>query len=176
MRMQAAAFVVVALLAACSPPAAQAPANQDSAAEAPAAPGAAPGSIQPGQYRTTVTILGMEIPGVKTAQINMRPTTTEDCVTSSDVAELTRGSMVDADEGETCTQNAMSAANGHIQGSATCQSEGGARTMTMNGSYTQTHVDLDVTATGSMPGGQGQMSQHIRVVTDRIGECTSGTN
>ena len=174
MRVHLAAFATAALLAACSPPA-QAPAQSEASGAAAPTGGASAASIQPGQYRTTVSILEMNIPGVKTSTMHMQPTTTEDCVTSSDVSELTRGSLVDADEGETCTQNTMTAANGHIQGSATCQSEGGSRTMTMNGNYTSTHVDMDVTATGSMPGGAGQMSQHIRVVTDRIGACTTGT-
>lgn len=173
MRIPVAIVAMASLMAACSPPA-QAPA----ASEAPAAAstsGASVAQIQPGQYRTTVTIVAMNIPGIKTATINAQPTTSEDCVTSDDVAELTNGSLLDADEGETCTRNGMTAAGGHIEGSATCTGPGGQRSMHMTGSYTPTHVDMDVTATGAMPGGQGDMSQHIRVVTDRIGACTTGT-
>lgn len=174
MRVQVAALVITAFLAACSPPA-QAPAGSEEAGNAVSSTGGSPASIQPGQYRTTVSILEMNIPGIKTTTINAQPTTSEDCVTSDDVAELTNGSLLDADEGESCTRNNMTAANGHIEGSATCTGSGGQRSMHMTGSYTSTHVDMDVTATGQAPGGAGEMSQHIRVVTDRIGACTTGT-
>ena len=156
-------------MAACSPPA-QAPGS-----DAGGSGGAAmTDSIQPGQYRTTVTMLEMNIPGVSSTNINMEPTTTEDCVTSSDVADFTSGSMVDADSGESCTQSSMSTGGGRIQGQATCTGEHGARTMQINGTYTSNHVEMEISSTSDMPGGAGQMSQRMRIVTDRIGECPAG--
>lgn len=153
-------------LAACSPPA-QAPG-------ADAGGGAMVSSIEPGQYRTTVTMLEMTIPGVDSTNINMQPTTTEDCVTTSDVNEFTQGSMVNADSGETCTQNSMNSSGGRIQGEATCTGENGTRTMQINGSYTSNHVEMEINSTNDMPGGAGQMTQRMRIVTDRIGECAAG--
>jgi hypothetical protein len=153
------------ILAACSPPAQQ---------NANTAPGAAAGGIQPGQYRTTVTMLEMNIPGVPAQNINMQPITTEDCVTSSDVAEFTQGSMVNADSGETCTQSSMNTAGGRIQGQSSCTGPYGARTMQINGSYTANHVEMEINSTSDMPGGGGQMSQRMRIVTERLGECPAG--
>jgi hypothetical protein len=158
-------------LAACSPPA-QAPSSDAGGGGAGA--GAMADSIQPGQYRTTVTMLEMNIPGVNSSTINMDPTTTEDCVTSSDVADFTRGSLVDADSGESCTQNNMSTGGGHIQGQATCTGEYGSRTMQINGTYTADHVEMEMNSTATMP--NGQMTQRMRIVTDRIGECPAGAD
>jgi hypothetical protein len=116
----------------------------------------------------------MEIPGVKQSTINMEPTTTEDCVTSSDIGDFTRGSMIDADEGESCTENGVNTAGGHIEGTASCQGPNGARTMHMSGTYSSNHVDMNVEISGQLNG--GTMTQRVHMVTDRIGECTQGTN
>jgi len=154
------------ILAACSPP------SQQQSGPAPGATAA--GSLQPGQYRTVVTMLEMNMPGMSGQNINMSPMTTEDCVTTADIAEFTQGNMVDANSGETCTQSSMNTAGGRIQGQATCTGPYGARTMQINGSYTANHVEMEITSTGDMPGGGGQMTQRMRMVTDRIGECPAG--
>lgn len=160
------------ILAACSPPA-----QQQGEGKSAAPPGATAASgIQPGQYRSTVTMLEMNIPGIKSSAINMAPTTTEDCVTSSDIADFTRGSMVQADFGETCTQSNVDTAGGHIPGEASCTGPNGARTMQINGSYTSNHVQMDINSTSDMPGGAGQTSQRLRIETDRIGECPAGSD
>ncbi|HVV32274.1 MAG TPA: DUF3617 family protein [Vitreimonas sp.] len=163
-----------ALLAACSPPASTTNAN-GATASAPAAAGGAATSIRPGQYRTTVTIVSMSIPGVPQSQLQAmqaQPQTDEDCVTSGDISDLARKSLIDADEGETCTDNHMNAANGRIEGAANCtNADGDTHSMHITGGYTPTHMDMDVTMTGQSAA--GQMSQHIRMVTDRIGECVA---
>jgi hypothetical protein len=171
MRIRTLAVVgLTCALASCSPPAAQAPGADAGGGAAMA------NSLQPGQYRTTVTMLEMSIPGVKSTNINMDPVTTEDCVTSSDVADFTSGNMANADAGESCTQNNMSSSGGRIQGEATCTGEYGARTMQMSGTYTSNHVDMEIASTSDMPGGGGQMTQRMRIVTDRIGECPAGAD
>jgi hypothetical protein len=130
--------------------------------------------MQPGQYRTTVTMLEMTMPGIDSTSINMAPTTTEECVTTSDINEFTQGGMVDADSGETCTQNTMNSSGGRIQGEVSCTGENGERTMQIDGSYTANHVEMEITSTSAMPGGAGQMTQRMRMVTDRVGECPAG--
>jgi hypothetical protein len=159
---------LVCIVAACSPPA-QAPGDNTGAGGA-----AMSSSLQPGLYRTTVTMLEMNIPGVPAQSINMQPTTHEECVTTSDVNEFTSGSMVDADSGETCTQNSMSTGGGHIQGEAVCTGPNGARTMQINGSYTSNHVEMEISSASDMPGGGGQMTQRMSIVTDRVGDCPAG--
>ena len=157
-------------MSSCSQPA-QAPGSDNNAGGGGAAMA---NSIQPGQYRTTVTMLEMNIPGVSSTNINMEPTTSEDCVTSSDVADFTSGSMVDADSGETCTQSSMQTGGGRIQGEASCTGEYGTRTMQINGTYTSNHVEMDISSTATVP--NGQMTQRMRIETDRIGECPAGAD
>ena len=157
------------VLAACSPPA-QAPASQSADAGGGAAMANA---IQPGQYRTTVTVLEMNVPGVSSQNIDMDPTTTTDCVTTSDVSDFASGSLFDADNGESCTQNSMNTGGGRIQGQATCTGQYGARTMQIEGTYSSNHVEMEISGTSEIPG-MGQMTQRMRLVSERIGECPAG--
>src|SRR6185312_6213264 len=98
-------FASACLLAACSPPAQQQSANN---ANAPSAGGSSQvnpvgTALQPGQYRTTVTIVSMNMPGLPAGmaeKMRAQPNVTEDCVTSDDVAELTRKSLVNEDSGQ----------------------------------------------------------------------------
>lgn len=169
--------VASCLLAACSPPAAP---SGDASTEASAARAGDTiiSGIQPGQYRTTVTITSMEMPGLPpdaAAKMQGHPNVSEDCVTTSDIAELTRQSLVDADEGQTCTENNITSANGRIQGSATCRNQdGGAYTMQVEGTYGANHIVMNMHMSGDTPG--GRMNQSASIVTDRIGECAAGAN
>jgi hypothetical protein len=177
MTIRALLFASACVLAACSPPASQTSAN-GSASTAPAAPGASVGAaLQPGQYRTTVTIVSMNMPGMPASavqQMQAHPTVTEDCMTTDDVAELTRKSLVNEESGQHCTENSINSANGHIQGTATCNSgEGGSYTMQMNGTYGSNHVDMTMNMSGQTP--MGPMTQQMHMVTDRIGECPAGS-
>jgi len=156
------------ILAACSPPAQQGQSGGPASA-------AAAGGIQPGQYRTTVTLLEMNIPGVPAQSINMAPTITEDCVTSSDIAEFTEGNMVNADSGETCTQSSMNTAGGRIQGEASCTGPNGTRTMQLSGTYSANRVDMEISSSSQMPGAEAG-TMRMRMSSERIGECAAGTD
>jgi hypothetical protein len=170
-------FVSACALAACSPPASQTastPASSTSASGGAANPVGT--ALQPGQYRTTVTIVSMNMPGMPAGvaeKMQGRPNVTEDCVTSDDVAELTRKSLVNEEEGQHCTENSITSANGRIQGTATCRNDdGGTYTMQMNGTYGSNHVDMTMNMSGQTP--MGPMTQQMHMVTDRIGECPAG--
>lgn len=164
-------------LVACSPPAATNGQQSAATTSAPAAPspGGGPTGIQPGQYRTVVTIVSAAIPGVPATQLRAmqsQPMTDESCVTSSDINELARKSLIDADEGENCSDNHMTAVNGRLEGAATCtNADGDTHTMQVTGSYTSTHIEMDATMSGQTPA--GPMTQHVRMVTDRIGACAN---
>lgn len=161
------AATLACILAACSPPAQQ---QAENGASAPAAAG---GGIQPGLYRTTVTMLEMNIPGVQSSNINMAPTTSEECVTSSDIAEFTQGNMVDADSGETCTQSSMNTGGGRIQGEASCTGPNGTRTMQLAGAYSSNRVDMEISSTQDMPGA-GATTMRMSIASERIGDCPAG--
>ena len=165
-------------LAACSPPAPQSSdvkGNAPPAASAPEVGGNV--SIQPGQYRTTVTILSITMPGLPPGaaeRMKAHPHVTEDCVTSNDVNEMMRHSLVDEDEGRTCSENHITTANGHMDGTATCRNEDGStNAMQISGSYGSSHVEMNMTMSGQLP--SGPMSQQIHMVSDRIGACAAGT-
>ena len=66
----------------------------------------------------------------------------------------------------------MTAAGGHIEGAASCtNADGDTHTMQVTGSYTSTHLEMDATMSGQTPA--GPMSQHVHMVTDRIGVCAA---
>jgi Protein of unknown function (DUF3617) len=177
MKLRALLCASACALAACSPPASQNNTGNGGAG-APTPPPAASvaSALQPGQYRTTVTIVSMDMPGMPAnmvQQMRARPNVTEDCMTSDDVAELTRKSLVNEDSGQHCTENNVSAANGHIEGTATCSGpEGGSFTMHMNGNYAANHVEMDMDMSGQTP--MGPMTQRMHMVSERIGVCSEG--
>jgi hypothetical protein len=158
---------------ACSP-AATTPANP--ARPAPHAATANANSLEPGQYRTTVTILAISIPGLTPAQVlqmQAQPMLDAECVTHSDLNDLTRKSLIEAEDGETCAENHMNAAAGRIEGAATCtNSDGDTRTTHLSGNFTATHFDMDAVMTGQTA--RGSESQHLRMTGDRIGDCPPG--
>jgi hypothetical protein len=162
-------------LAACAPPTTPTP---QTPAHAPvSAPAVTPGAgvIQPGQYRTVVTIVSVVSPGLTSAQIEQmqaEPMSNEQCITNSDLNDFTRQSLIETGEGESCAENRMNAADGRIEGAATCtNADGDTRTMRVTGSFTKTHVDMDASMTGQTR--RGPESQHVRMSADRIGNCPS---
>src|SRR5690349_1652052 len=115
----------------------------------------------------------MNMPGMPAGmaeKMRSAPHVSEDCVTSEDVAEMTRKSLVNEDSDQHCTENSITSANGRIDGTATCTAgEGGSYTMQMHGTYGSNHVEMDMTMSGQTP--MGPMQQQMHMVTDRIGEC-----
>lgn len=179
MTLRALLLAAACTLAACSPPASQSnDASKAGSAATPSTAGPPVQAIQPGQYRTTVTIMSINMPGMPASvveKMRAQPNVSEDCVTSDDIGELTRKSLVDADEGQTCSENRITSANGRIEGTATCRNEdGGAYTMQVNGTYGANHVVMDMNMSGQTP--MGPISQQMHMVTDRIGECPAGSN
>lgn len=126
-------------------------------------------SIQPGLYRTTVTFLEFGVPGAGSDNLNMAPETSENCVTSSDISQFVGDSQVSFNPGETCTQNRMSSDRGRIEIEETCAREAGVSTLRISGTYTNNHIDMEIASTGETP--DGRMTQRMRMVSDRVGEC-----
>lgn len=161
-----------AALLACSPPASQTPGETAENADAPAI-GA--NQMQPGQYRTTVTILEMNMPGVPAgamAAAQSRPFTTEYCVEASDINDINMRNMNNGENGMSCTPVRTNSAGGHIDNEATCTGPMGTMNMHMVGTYTPTRVEMENTVTTQMA--QGTMTQRSQMVTERIGDCPAG--
>lgn len=168
------AGLAAALIASCSPPASQAPG--ENADNAPAAGGpAGMGQMQPGQYRTTVTMLEMNMPGVPAAamaQMQGQPITTEYCVTAGDVADVSMRDIRNGQNGMDCTDIRTNSSGGRIDNQATCTTPMGAMTMHMVGTYTTTRTEIETTSSTETP--QGTMTQRSQMVSERIGDCPAG--
>lgn len=161
---------LTALVLGCSPPASEAPGES-------AAPPASMAQMQPGQYRTTMTILDISMPGVPAgAMANMQtaPIVTEHCVTATDIADYTAPDLTQGQNGMTCTAVRSNSVGGHIDNEATCTGPTGTTTMHMVGTYTPTRVDMEMTSTTQMPNNAGAMTQRMQMVNERIGECPAG--
>jgi hypothetical protein len=175
MRTVLLAGLTAALMAACSPPASQAPGESADNAGGAGAP-AGMGQMQPGQYRTTVTMLEMNMPGVPAgamAQMQGNPVTTEYCVTAGDVADVSMRDIRNGQNGMNCTDVRTNSSGGHIDNEATCTTPVGTMTMHMVGTYTTTRTEIETTSTTQMA--QGEMTQRSRMVSERIGDCPAGT-
>jgi hypothetical protein len=154
-------------LLACSPPASQAPEQNNAPLGA--------NQMQPGQYRTTVTMLDMSMPGVPAAamaQMQSRPVTTEYCVEASDIADMAAYNMNNPESGMSCTNVRTNSVGGHIDNEVTCTGPMGTMNTHMIGTYTPTRVEMETTSTTQMP--QGAMTQRAQIVTERIGDCPAG--
>jgi hypothetical protein len=167
--------LALALAWGCSQPAAPAGGKADGAADAAKAGAQAAISIRPGLWRTVTTVADVTMPNAPpgmAAQMKGQPTTEESCVTSADVSEFTRKGLVKEDGGQTCSQNTMTSVGGRIEGDSSCQFQGGSSTMHITGTYGAENIDMNVSIATSTPG--GAMSQTVRVVSQRIGDCPPG--
>jgi hypothetical protein len=163
-------FLAVLALAACSPPA-KPPAAGDKPA-APAAP-AFVDKIEPGEWRTTITISDFNAPGLPPGMAKQMaaagPTVVTDCVTSADVAEFGRKAV---SVNEKCTRNDVTFAGGRIAGEMVCTEGGGSVKSTYAGTYNATRMDMAASVESDM-GGAGKMTSKVAIVSERLGACKS---
>jgi Protein of unknown function (DUF3617) len=147
---------------------------QPNTASAPSTRLAAAGGIQTGAYHTVWTITSLTGLPPATAQAMMsQPAVVDDCNATTDINALVQQAL--AENGDmTCTQNHGTAAGGAIHGAATCRNDddGTSGALTFAGSYSDTHVaiDGDLSVTGTP---FGPVQEHVRMVSDRTGACTS---
>lgn len=119
-------------------------------------------SMAPGQYRTTVTFAagstGADAPIMSTEQ----------CVTSADIADLVNDS-IDAGDAS-CSENTINTANGRIDGRVVCLDASGApRTMEISGAYANNRADMDLAITDLIDG--AAVTRQGRVLIERVGDC-----
>ena len=168
MRVLTASLVVLVTLAACSPAADK----KNAAPAAAAAPSAGADLMRPGQWRTTMTITAMDIPGLPpaaAAKMKARPISSEECVTSKDMDEyLNKRAKPDPDA--KCSVNEMTHSGGHIEGRSTCDDgDGKSHSVHMTGTYNADHVDMTVNVEGQ--GARGAVNQTMSLSAERIGDC-----
>ncbi|HZF44723.1 MAG TPA: DUF3617 domain-containing protein [Sphingomonadaceae bacterium] len=135
---------------------------------------------QPGEYKQTVQILEMSIPGMPAAmaaqmkQAMPSDMTLTDCLTPEESKEalkqLTERGM---SKDNNCTYEKFAVSGNKIDAVMKCDGERGASgTFTLSGSFNSTGSDMTVEGDQvipDMPGGKMHMKMHM--VSERIGEC-----
>jgi Protein of unknown function (DUF3617) len=123
--------------------------------------------IQPGQWRTSDTVIEMTNPALSPemiAQRKAKPAVVEYCVRSDDLREL----LVGKDKLGLC-DGSVSFDSGRISIARTCTTGLGKSTRKIEGTYTATKTDTMREAKMDTP--NGPMSSKTHVVSERIGEC-----
>lgn len=127
---------------------------------------------EPGQYRATITMTGMDIPGMPAGMEGHgagASTTTEYCLTKDDVAEGFEEMMKRGQNGE-CSYESFDLTGGKMDAVMVCKTADGDARMTMSGTATPTTSDFNATMAMTVPEmGEGTMS--FAAKHERIGDC-----
>lgn len=173
-----AAFIACTLLlAACnSDPEVRAEnASAQEVAEKVEAAGGSDSFVNPGQWRSTVTIEEMTMPGMppevaeQMKSIRGREQTHEQCLTPEQAKRPKEDFFGGKDN---CRYERFAMGNGKIDAVMNCSEGGATQKMTMAGTYSGDSYRMQMRMEAA-PGGQvGGMAMKMRVDAKRIGECT----
>lgn len=136
---------------------------------------------QPGKYRTTMTMLSLDVPGMPleaAAQMKkgfaQHQTGTEYCLTGEEAAKGYEENVKKLAARPDCAFDHYSADGGMVNAQLTCKTpDGGKSVMTMQGAMSPTGSDMTMSMDQSgpqMPG--GAMKVKMNVKSERIGECS----
>lgn len=127
---------------------------------------------QPGLYKTTVTMGGIDIPGMPPEMADHGAgltTTVEDCLTQEEV-DKGFGELVKQGQNGECSYEKFDLVGGAIDAVLLCQAEGRQTRIAMNGTTTPTSADLNATMALDFEGaGKGTMT--FTAKHQRIGDC-----
>jgi hypothetical protein len=166
--LKAIAILAVGAALGCSPPA-QNNASPQSAEQARQEVAEAAMRMETGQWRTTITIVEANIPGVPAdiaRQMMGQPIVVEECRTSEDPQEAT-AAWAEAQEG--CDAGTFRLNGNRFEGARTCSGDGATMTMTYTGTLTATRMEGETRVEGQSP--IGPMSQRATIVSERLGAC-----
>jgi hypothetical protein len=140
-------------------------------------------SLQPGQWEHTMQFTSIEAPGMPEAQMAAmrqmmgQPRTESECLTPQQAANPT-GNMLNPQGGQNCQFSENTFAGGTIRVHGTCQQPGGgSATMNMDGSYTATTMNVQLTSEVTMAQGMpGPRSLRMSgtMTGRRTGDCPAG--
>lgn len=170
-------LAAVALVCGCSgkedeSDAAGTPATVEEAAKQAEAQGLKP---QPGLYKTTITMTGLDIPGLPPGMEGHGAglaRTLESCLTQEEVdkgyqALLTRG------QNGICRFDQFALDGGALDAVMVCDAQGASTRMAMNGTVSATKADITASTKMQFEGvGEGTMT--FTANHERIGECPAG--
>jgi hypothetical protein len=131
---------------------------------------------EPGLYKTTVTMTGIDIPGMPPEMEDHGAglvTTAEDCLTAEEVDKGYEAMVKQGQDGD-CAYETFNFDGGKLDAVLVCQAEGRATRTTLSGTATSTGADLTATTAMEFDGaGKGTMSATIKHA--RIGDCSAKT-
>ncbi|TMM50411.1 DUF3617 domain-containing protein [Qipengyuania marisflavi] len=128
---------------------------------------------QAGQYRTTMQLVDIEIPGAPQSAIDMMRKmmdgqSHEYCLTPSDVEQGFEEMAKQSQDGD-CSYEKFDVSGSKIDALMRCKGET-SMTMAMTGSVTETSAEMDMTMKGDMTG-MGDSTIQMRAKHTRIGDC-----
>lgn len=131
---------------------------------------------EPGQYRVSMDVLEVDIPGAPAEIADMMRSSMggqshEYCLTQEDVDKGFE-EMARQGQDENCSFDRFDIDGGDIDAKMTCDLPGqGAMTMTMAGTATPTSSEMEMTMQGNM-GGMGEATIKMKSEHERIGDCS----
>lgn len=131
---------------------------------------------EPGQYRVSMEVLEVDIPGAPPQAADMMRSmiggqTHEYCLKPEDVEKGYQEMVRQSQEGSDCSFEKFDVSGGDIDARMTCSAAGqGAMTMAMTGSATPTRSEMDMTMSGNMAG-MGDSTIRMKATHERIGDC-----
>jgi len=140
-----------------------------------AAPGGEGGSggeniaFQPGQWESTVEIVRFNIPGVPSGSIPQMPATTSSTCMTPEQARNPDGGFLAGNAQSGCTTRSLVMSRGRIQGVVQCDTAGAATSVSIDGEYSPTSLDMRLATQGMANGIRHEMEARLR--SRRTGEC-----
>ena len=169
----AAAAAVAVLVAGCSGGDADADASGDvSIKEAAKAAKAEMPKPQPGLYKTTVTMTGLEIPGLPPEMAGHGAgltTTSEHCLTQEEVDKGFEELVKQGQDGE-CSYEKFDLSDGAIDAVMVCNAQGRSARMEMTGTTTPTTAELEASMAMEFDGA-GKGTMNFPAKHQRVGDC-----
>ena len=134
--------------------------------------------IEPGLWRSKVTVQEMNIPGMppemagrmKAMMAERQQRTSSHCVTPEDVKKPKEDFF--GGEDKSCHYAHFAMGSGKMDIQMVCNEEGTTRTTAMTGTYTPTSYSMDVSSQGT-GGEHGGMSMKMHVDSQRVGACSA---
>jgi hypothetical protein len=168
------AGAAVAILAGCSGgETTDADAGADVSAESVAAQAKAQGMMpEPGQYKATITMTGIDTPGMPAEMAGHgsgMTTTTDYCLTKEEVDQGFEEMMKRGQNGE-CSYESFNLDDGKMDAVMVCKSAEGTARMTMNGTATPTTSDFTATMAMNFQG-MGDATMKFDAKHERVGDC-----
>ncbi|NCP13093.1 MAG: DUF3617 domain-containing protein [Sphingomonadales bacterium] len=127
---------------------------------------------QPGLYKSTVVMTGIDIPGMPAGMEGHgagQTITTEDCLTQAEVDKGFEELFKQGQNGE-CSYERFDLAGGELDAVMVCKTPDGEARMTMTGTTTATTAEFTAESTMNFEG-VGEAKLNFTGTHERIGEC-----